>query len=301
MAQAAGFPAQAPRSKAVVVGSALFALVVVAGGVVAIVRSSGDVAAPPAQEVATSSPRAHGRIVFEVTGKGLFVAPAAGGLPKSATGTHEHVPTPASGTSEVRSPDGKSTAIVQRLPEGVFLAVASGSAPARQIAQLAAPGDPQLVAGGKGHARAVEGVPLVVAWSPDSKTLAYGSVSGVPWSLTLLTMEMATAGLGLERYYEVSGGYVGELAWSPDGRFLAISTYTIARTQHSVLMLDVAGRGTPVRLLDGCHITWSPDSRFVAVHRDPGPEGGAWVVTADGASRWLLNGEQQAFPLSWEG
>jgi Tol biopolymer transport system component len=101
------------------------------------------------------------------------------------------------------------------------------------------------------------------------------------------------------QYREVVGGYVGELAWSPDGSKLAISTYTIDRLSHSVLITD-PGDGYAPRLLDGCHVTWSPDSAYLAVHRDPGAEPGAWVVSAtDAAERWAITREVQAFPLTW--
>ncbi|MEO6043326.1 MAG: hypothetical protein ABIQ47_05340 [Tepidiformaceae bacterium] len=99
--------------------------------------------------------------------------------------------------------------------------------------------------------------------------------------------------------YTVTGGYVGELAFSPDGRYLAVSTYAMDRKNHTVLMLDLAS-GRMIRLIDGCHITWSPDSRYVAIHRDPGAESGAWVVSAtDATNRWAVSRETQAFPLTW--
>ena len=96
----------------------------------------------------------------------------------------------------------------------------------------------------------------------------------------------------------VRGGYVGELAWASTGEHLAISTYSLDRRNHSVLMLDMAT--AQVRyLVDGCHLTWSPDGAFLAIHRDPGPEGGAWVVSPAGETLYAISREEQAFPYAW--
>jgi Tol biopolymer transport system component len=153
------------------------------------------------------------------------------------------------------------------------------------------------VAGGKGAARAVDGIPFVVAWSPDSQSLAFGSITGEPYVLGVLRSPGSpNPTLG---FAEVRGGYIGELAWSPDGKYLAISTYSLDRRNHTVLI--AAGSTGLVRtLIDGCHITWSPDSKYIAIHRDPGVEGGAWVVSAtDKEDRWPISREEKAFPLTW--
>jgi Tol biopolymer transport system component len=134
----------------------------------------------------------------------------------------------------------------------------------------------------------------VVAWSPDSKQLAYGSVTGEPWTLQIMT----TGAVPQITTREVRGGYVGELAWSPDGRYLAISTYQLDRKNHTVLMYDTK-TGSLSHVIDGCHLTWSPDSRFLAIHRDPGPDGGAWVISPDGETRIALTRDPAAFPYSW--
>jgi Tol biopolymer transport system component len=168
----------------------------------------------------------------------------------------------------------------------------------RVVYQLAGEFDPQLVAGGKGAARAVEGIPFVVAWSPDSKTFAFGSITGDPYVLGLMRYPGSVQ--PQLTFAEVTGGYVGELAWSPDGKLLAISTYALDRRNHTVLMADPVS-GSIRKLIDGCHITWAPDSKYIAIHRDPGVESGAWVVSAtDSEDRWPISREVKAFPLTWE-
>jgi hypothetical protein len=137
-----------------------------------------------------------------------------------------------------------------------------------------------------------------MAWSPDSSTLAFGSITGEPYTLGLLHSPGSPQ--PTISFREVAGGYVGELAWAPDGSKLGISTYSIDRLNHTVLVAD-AYSGLVQQLSDGCHVTWSPDSAFIAVHRDPGAEAGAWIIAAtDFATRWPITREVQAFPLAWD-
>ena len=251
---------------------------------------------PPTIAPITVAPLAGGgTITYEVTGAGLFTADSSGrstGVTTYDKLAHDgHV---ATAQESVPSPNGRDVASIERLPDGVWLAMTTGPVTSR-ITQLATTGDPALVAGGKGAARAVDGVPLVMAWSPDSSQLAFGSITGEPYFLSLMRIG-ATPTFNA---YEVSGGYVGELAFSPDGHYLAVSTYAMDRKSHTVLILDHS-TGRVNRLIDGCHITWSPDSRYVAIHRDPGVEAGAWVVSAtDATDRWAISNEAQAFPLTW--
>lgn len=276
---------------------------------IAALRSGGSSTPAPElgrADVPTAPTRPGGIITYEVTGKGLFVANGAGETLGTSTFEQLHAEGQvASPTESAVSPDGKWVAGIVRNPDGsVFLGLTSheqqaskyGGGP-RIITQLAGSDDPALVAGGKGPARAVSGVPLVVAWSPDSKMLAFGSITGEPYTLGILRYpEWSQPSIA---YSEVSGGYVGELAWSPDGTQLAISTYSMDRLNHSVLIADPNGGNVRI-LSDGCHITWSPDSQYVAVHRDPGAETGAWVIAAaDYADRWAITREVQAFPLTW--
>jgi hypothetical protein len=281
----------------IVAGAAAVACALAVVALLVVARSSQP--AQPAVETAVE-PRSFpaGVITYEVTGKGLFTADGGGHPIGTSNYEHLHAEGHVATAVEIApSPDGSLIAKVVRDEAGVFLAVTDAQGAQRSLTQLASGDDPQLVAGGKGHARAVQGVPLVVAWSPDSKLLAFGSVTGEPYSLGLMR---SPASLQPDvRYREVVGGYVGELAWSPDGSKLAISTYTIDRLSHSVLITD-PGYGYAPRLLDGCHVTWSPDSAYLAVHRDPGAEPGAWVVSAtDAAERWAITREVQAFPLTW--
>lgn len=301
MAQVTPFPH--PRTGRTVAALVAFAAAAAAvAGLLAVLGFHGATPvpsrdAPLAGSAAPSMPP--GVITFEVTGQGLFTA-VASGSPLGTT-TYEqlhaegHVAAP---VETAPSPDGRYLASVLREPAGVFLALTGPDGAQQPVVQLAAGDDPALVAGGKGHARAVAGVPLVVAWSPDSTQLAFGSITGEPYSLGILRHP----GLKLPEvsYREVTGGYVGELAWSPDGRWLAISTYSMDRRDHSVLVVDAALGGYARYLIDGCHVTWSPDSRYVAIHRDPGPEAGAWVVSVtDPADRWPISREPGAFPLTW--
>jgi WD40 repeat protein len=257
-------------------------------------QDSADAVASPVEYRLPAGPS--GIITYSVSGHDPVVVTATGGPANAAPGarlarTQPSVP------DEFPAPDGTVTAVVIRGDSGVVLALREGNL-VRQTAQLAGPDSPALVDGGKVQAAAVKGVPLVVAWSPDSRTVAYGSLVGEPF-----TLNVASRDSGLTKVrdgaYTLSGGYVGELAWSPDGRWLAVSTYTMDRKNHTVFVLSAA-TGSLRRLSDGCHITWSPDSRFLAIHRDPQPEPGAWVISVESGESYALSRDPQAYPHSWD-
>ena len=190
------------------------------------------------------------------------------------------------------SPDGQFVATVYRDEQGTRIDVTAGFALVGSFL-LAAPEGDQLVNGGKGPAAAVSGVPLNIEWSPDSRYLAFGSITGAPWALNVLSVEAWR----LDRY-AIEGGYVGELAWSPGSDLLAISTYEIDRRDHNVLIFDPRTRAVSY-LIDGCEIVWAPDGRYLAVHREPRIEPGVWITSADGETRIRATDDPMAFPISW--
>jgi WD40 repeat protein len=199
--------------------------------------------------------------------------------------------------SEVReegvfpSPDGRYMANVRRDETGVWLDVVSGDTVVFTQG-LAGPSDPAL-RGGKELAAAVDGIPLAVAWSPDSAMLAAGSITGAPWALNIIS-----AGSWRVETHAVAGGYVGELAWSPDGQVLAISTYAPGLTDHTVLLFD-RGDVTMQRLVRGCTIVWSPDGRYLAVRREPRDVPGLWIVAVDGSVLARVADGEATFPVAW--
>ncbi len=198
------------------------------------------------------------------------------------------------GTSaeDIPAPDAQATAVVERAADGTWLSVRD-QAGQRRLAQLASPGSPPVVNGVKTVARSLGGIPLVVSWSPDGAYLAYGTVSGLPYSLSI-----ADRTTWSPRSYEVGNDYVGEAAWSPDGRYLAISTYSLDRKNHTVYVWDGDSKALS-KLVDGCHIAWSPDGRYLVLHRDPYREPGVWIVSVDGKERRALTHDSNGFPLSW--
>ena len=200
---------------------------------------------------------------------------------------------PGGGAEEFSAPDQSAVAYVQRAAGGAWLAVRDGGG-SRRLAQLADESSPPLVNGVKGDAQVAGGVPLVVSWSPDSRYVAYGSLTGAPY-----TLHVVERGTWSQQEHAVAGGFIGELAWSPSGDRLAISTYSPDRRDHTAYVLDPSG-GAPVRLIDGCHIVWSPNGRHLALHRDPHRAPGAWVVAIDGSRAYALSEDPTAFPLSWQ-
>jgi len=190
------------------------------------------------------------------------------------------------------SPDGRYLAAVRRDALGVWIDVSAGERRLQSLA-VAGPDDPTAVAGPKALAAAVAGVPLTVAWSPNSSHLAYGSITGTPFALAVVeTRTWSTS------FRQVAGGYVGELAWAPDSSRLAVSTYELDRSNHTVLMYNP--RTTVIRgLIDGCAIVWAPDAAFLAVHREPTVGTGVWITSPDGGLRIEVSDDPLAFPVSW--
>ena len=190
------------------------------------------------------------------------------------------------------SPDRRYEATVRRDETGVWLDVSSDSATIQTLG-IAGPDDRAAVAGTKALAAAVEGVPLTVAWSPDSRYLAYGSITGAPFSLAVVRIE------GWDfTFRRVAGGYVGELAWAPDSSRLAVSTYEIDRLDHTALMYNPDG-GSIRRLIDGCAVVWAPDSDFLAVHREPSIASGVWITSPDGVTQIEATGDAHTVPIAW--
>lgn len=190
------------------------------------------------------------------------------------------------------APDQTIVAFVDQTDDGAWMAVWEHSGVTR-LAQLAGPGSPPLVSGDKTSARAADGVPLLAAWSPDGSQFAYGSATDGQDVFHVVDSRGWS-----ERSYGLDDGFVGELVWSPDGKNVAISSYSRDGKDHTVYIADAAGGGIG-RLVDGCLIVWSPDSQYLAVHRDPYYEPGLWLFSIDGLERRLLSDDGGATALAW--
>jgi len=194
------------------------------------------------------------------------------------------------------APDGRAIAFVSttvdRFSAVSRLMVKEGDRVA-EVARIGDKGSPPLITGGKGGARSANGVPLVVAWSPDGRHLAWGSVNEPPYNLHVADRETLHA-----RSLPLEGGYVGELAWSPDSRYLAISTYAENRTDHTLLVLDTSGDGHPRTLARGCVMVWSPDSRHLALHGEPKSQPGLLLISVGGKVQQIIDRADVA-PFAW--
>ncbi len=191
------------------------------------------------------------------------------------------------------APDATTVAFVDQTEEGAWMAVWEPSGVTR-LAQLSGPDSPPLVGQNKTAARAADGVPLLAAWSPDGSRFAYGTATDGQD-----VFHIADSSAWSEQSYGLNDGFVGELAWSPDGEHVAISSYSRDGQDHTVYVV-AAGGGELTELVDGCLIVWSPDSSYLAVHRDPYYEPGLWVFSIDGLERYQLSDEVGATALAWQ-
>ena len=204
---------------------------------------------------------------------------------------------PGSGLLSFPTRDGRATAYVSIAGEGSRsfwrLMVEEGGR-VTDLGGLADVDGPPLVAGnGKSSARSVDGVPLLIRWSPDGSRLAWGSVSGSPYNL-----HIADRGSWSSRSYPLEGGYVGELAWSADARYLAVSTYGRDRLDHTLLLFDALENHGPQRLAKGCVVVWAPDSRHLVLHGEPRTQPGLLVISVSGDVRRVTERTDVA-PFAW--
>ena len=111
---------------------------------------------------------------------------------------------PAIGVQQFVSPDGQAIAYVTNTGVGsgsIWRLMVQDGGLVRELGQLGDRDAPPLIAGAKTAARSANGVPLVVAWSPDGTKLSWGSVTDAPYNLHL-----AERGTWTPRSYPLEGG-----------------------------------------------------------------------------------------------
>jgi len=173
------------------------------------------------------------------------------------------------------SPDGKYVAWVET-PPAARGAIASSSA--IYVARLEAPGLAWRISAGSGNALLAE---RDLAWSPDSRRLAFLSDAAHPGQLELYVAPVAG---GAARRLTRLKGYLSSPAWSPDGRTIALLFIENAPgeagplvavppvegvvesqiDEERLMLVDVTtGRTRPISPPDlyVYEFDWSPDSR----------------------------------------
>src|SRR3954447_4945388 len=119
----------------------------------------------------------------------------------------------------------------------------------------------------------------VVAWAPDSKTVALTEPASGPPQPRLRLLQASD---GSVRDIKVPDqGEINHLRWAPDGSALAFTLTRMGRDPGPALMVADAATGAVRQLVRGSigEITWTPDSQGItAITLE---EGGGSIVTFD--------------------
>jgi Tol biopolymer transport system component len=147
-------------------------------------------------------------------------------------------------------------------------------------------------ADGTGVRRVTAGFDLSVAWAPDGSQIAFQKRSG-------LYVENAD-GTDRRRIVRCDCAQAAQLAWSPDGRFIAYVEWTDDDLEASTLIHLVHPDGTGDRVLaEGGQggppeLSWSPDGEQIVFTRPPDvtERPGIYVIGRDGGrERRIGSGE----------
>ncbi len=233
------------------------------------------------------------------TGRAVQVPIALRGAP-AGVGT-EHL-TLTTGFHELQvAPDGRKLAVTAR--GEVFAGIARDVTPAGGAGAAGGAPGPSVAAGASAGGDAIRvtntpGAEEGLAWSPDSRRVAYASERDGRWRLVLYDFVRRRETVLTAGGTSASGrGDVGP-RWSPDGRAIA---FVRDGRELRVVDVDSAGAGARERLLATALFTrppfdsprsvaWSRDGRWLAYVAPDGPRGFAnvrVVPAAGGPSRAL--------------
>jgi len=121
--------------------------------------------------------------------------------------------------------------------------------------------------------RRIAGWGAMLAWSPDSKSLAFGRLDDrLRWQVVVLSLET-----GAERL--VSPGF--RPRWSPDAQFVLFEAAT-GRDEPPKIRIARVTRGAPRTVARGFFPSWSPDERRIAFIRFENSSTSLWVVPSRG-------------------
>jgi TolB protein len=137
------------------------------------------------------------------------------------------------------------------------------------------------------------------AWSPDGRTIAFGSDQGL--------FTIGADGSGLKQFTVPLLGQPAEATWSADGSRLAFSAFVSSDPYaNAIFTINRDGTGLVRLTPEGGSETgpqWSPDGSRIAFRADlSGPDDfttGLGVMNADGSGRSIVDVELYDLDFTW--
>lgn len=140
-----------------------------------------------------------------------------------------------------------------------------------------------------------------LAWSPDSQLIATDAQDGV--AISPGTLQIWQADGKLLAGYDFKEDQIEELAWSPDGKWLAVGRATMTDNLRLYNRQQMeAKQPQPWTELSGhtdfiTEVTWAPDSQILATS-SVDQTVRLWDTTK-ATTLATLSGQQQVIPLAW--
>lgn len=145
-----------------------------------------------------------------------------------------------------------------------------------------------------------------LSWSPDGSLLAgraVGTLEG-QWQAAIILVDVTTETAQLLTTYEPAaiGGPLPPPAWSPDGQWLALTSYAADPAQKGVWIVRIDGAVKLQVAPESYDPVWSPDSQWVAFnHFDPKENWQVLLMNVEENRLWRIDLPPDVQVVDWRG